>query len=137
MSHVCKHCGANTPPDVARRDVCGRCAAGQVCEGCGGPAASGHRYCESCAVLLAGMDDTPKPVRDGAWLLWAAQVRGVIPWFVAFGRDRGYPRSMVEWSPGMVAVAVQAKIDGWHPMPTTQVYRQDDPLPIRRKGAIK
>ena len=84
-----------------------------------------------CAVLLDGMDLTgiivepppprgrepgcddkpkPKPHHDGKWLLWAANKRGCLRFFQAFGREHGYPRNMLQWSPGMVAIAVEAKV---------------------------
>jgi hypothetical protein len=138
MNRECKYCRGAVPPD-APSSVCGVCAGHPRCEGCGGPAASHHRYCDSCAVLLAGIDEAPKktPVHDGPWLAWAAEVRGCVDWFLAYGRERGFPPRIELWSVGMVAQAVEAKLSGWHPNPAVQVYRQDDPLPIRRKGAIK
>ena len=78
--------------------------------------------CGRCQVLLQDLADEPddyeppplppKPpqIRDGRWLLWAAGVRGCVPWFESFGRERGFPRRLELWSPGMVRLAVDAKI---------------------------
>lgn len=98
------------------------------CEGCGCPGVeSGLKFCGSCAVLLEGIEDVhvtveparepgcddvrkPKPQHDARWLLWAANKRGCLRFFQAFGREHGYPRNMLQWSPGMVAIAVEAKV---------------------------
>jgi hypothetical protein len=47
---------------------------------------------------------------DGKWLVWAANKRGQLRWFQHFGVVHGYPRNISQWSPGMVAVAVKAKM---------------------------
>jgi len=59
-----------------------------------------------------GCDDVrpAKPKRDAKWLLWAANKRGCLRFFQAFGREHGFPRNMLQWSPGMVAIAVEAKV---------------------------
>ena len=75
----------------------------------------------ACAVLLQGIDEEPdirgpppppRPpqIRDGRWLRWAAEKRDCVPWFDSFGREHGYPRHIEDWSRGMVALAVDAKI---------------------------
>ena len=105
-----------------------------ACWACGDPGVEpDFKFCSRCAVLLDGMDLTdlpasrgpcvkpalvspartmisPGPRRDARWLLWAANKRGCLRFFVAFGREHGYPRNLLQWSPGMVAIAVEAKV---------------------------
>lgn len=105
------------------------------CIGCGDTLYEpDFRTCSRCAVLLDGLldegvivepppptpaggpgrepgcDDKPKPKRDARWLLWAANKCGCLRFFQAFGREHGYPRNMLQWSPGMAAIAVEAKV---------------------------
>ena len=101
-----------------------------ACLACGDPGVErDFKFCSRCCVLLDGMDltgiivepppprgrepgcdDKPKPRHDGKWLLWAANKRGCLRFFQAFGREHGYPRNLLQWSPGMVAIAVEAKV---------------------------
>src|SRR5208283_1446932 len=101
-----------------------------ACDGCGCPGVErGWKYCGSCTVLLEGIEDDvkptppptparepgcddvkPKPRHDAKWLLWAANKRGCLRFFQAFGHEHGFPRNLLQWSPGMVAIAVEAKV---------------------------
>lgn len=103
------------------------------CEGCGDPGVEReYRYCGSCSVLLEGLEDATvpgppevKPVvvarepgcdderpkakpRDARWLLWACNKRGKLREAQAIGRERGFPRNLLQWSPDMVAIVVEA-----------------------------
>jgi len=60
-----------------------------------------------------GSDDAGKTglkaEHNGKWLIWAANKRGCLRWFHAFGVRHGYPRNISQWTPVMVAVAVNAR----------------------------
>ena len=47
---------------------------------------------------------------DGPWLLWAANKRGLLLWFVEFGQAHGFPVRIELWSKGMVKLAVDARL---------------------------
>ncbi len=61
-----------------------------------------------CDSPQAAPKDEPK-VRDGRWLLRVAKKRQCLPWFSDYGRKRGFPGRVVDWSPGMVNQAVEAR----------------------------
>lgn len=60
-----------------------------------------------------GSDDIPATPgdsnKDGRWLFLRTQQRGHTAWYQAFGREHGYPKLIVQWSPQMVAMAIDAR----------------------------
>jgi hypothetical protein len=55
-----------------------------------------------------------KAPRNGGWLYRTAEKRGALDWFNALGRERGWPRKIVDWSDGQVRIALdeRRKING-------------------------
>ncbi len=118
----CVHCGA---PTRCEFNTCGRCA--QLLEGLEDvtvePPPDAPRtvlarrepgsddrpqFTTAIACSQVSTPPAPKP-KDAKWLVWAANTRGCLRWFHAFGESHGYPRNILQWSPAMVAVAVAAK----------------------------
>jgi hypothetical protein len=113
MTGRCIHCLAPVTPPA---EVCGACVdllsdlADDYVEpppqparepGCDDrPAFTTVIACERAAA--------PKPRRDARWLLWACNKRGKLREAQALGRERGFPRNLLQWSPDMVAVVVEA-----------------------------
>lgn len=60
-----------------------------------------------------GCDDIPATSgdskKDGRWLFPRTERRGHTAWYQAFGREHGYPDLIVQWSPKMVALAIEAR----------------------------
>jgi hypothetical protein len=92
-----------------------------LCQACGCPGVEyGYRLCGNCAVLLDGLEDLTVPPppetrqvvaarepRDGKWLVWACNKRGRLREAQRIGREHGFPRNMLQWSPAMVEVAIR------------------------------
>ena len=120
----CIHCLSGDVPHDAPAPVCGRCAV-LLRE-------LGDTVVEPPPAREPGCDDqrslfTPETVtsdgrdfkahaeaaktltrRDGRWLAWAARKRGRLRDVFTIGHSHGFPRSVEQWSPAMVDIAIKA-----------------------------